>query len=160
MVDLALGRIKVPAALMKEDGVDHELPLVGRFGEIVEARLEDQASSGLLFHDGDGRTLLGSDKKLGLSDRAQDAWNATAPPGFEFYSLRGCCATRAEQGGASDVQVSALLSHSRGQNSTYSLASSVGAAMTAAEKHAKTETARRGLVAVRPRVDSAHSEAV
>jgi integrase len=156
MVDLALGRIVVPAAMMKEDSGDtprdHEIPLVGAFGAIVERRLKNQVSGGLLFHDGDGGTLLGSEVTLGLSGRAQVAWNAAAL-GFTFYSLRGCCSTRAEQGGATDIQVSALLSHSRGQNSTYSLASSVGAAMVAAEKCAKAETKRRGLVAVRPRVD-------
>jgi integrase len=157
MVDLALGRIVVPAALMKEDTGktprDHEIPLVGEFGAIVARRLKDQAPSGLLFHDGRGRSLLGNDVKLGLSKRAQRAWCAAAPD-FTFYTLRGCCSTRAEQGGATDVQVSALLSHSRGQNSTYSLGSSVGAAMIAAAKHAKAETKRRGLVAVRPRVDA------
>jgi integrase len=162
MIDLALGRVVVPAALMKEDSGDtprdHEIPLVGEFGAVVARRLKDQASSGLLFHDGDGGSLLGSDTKLGLSERAQVAWRAAAPR-FTFYSLRGCCSTRAEQGGATDVQVSALLSHSRGQNSTYSLASSVGAAMIAAEKHAKAETQRRGLVAVPPRVDE-EAEAV
>ena len=160
MVDLALGRIVVPAAIMKGDGDerDHEIPLVGKFAALVASRLKDQVSGGLLFHDGDGGTLLGPDVTLGLSGRAQAAWRAAAP-GFAFYSLRGCCSTRAEQGGATDVQVSALLSHSRGQNSTYSLASSVGAAMAAAEKHAKVETERRGLVVVRPRVDE-QSEAV
>jgi len=156
MVDLALGRVVVPAALMKEDSGDkphdHEIPLVGEFGAVVARRLKDQVSGGLLFHDGSGGTLLGSDVTLGLSGRAQAAWNGVAP-GFTFYSLRGCCSTRAEQGGATDVQISALLSHSRGQNSTYSLASSVGAAMAAAEKHGKAETKRRGLVVVRQRVD-------
>ncbi len=161
MVDLALSRIVVPAAIMKEndgDERDHEIPLVGKFAAVVARHLEDQVSGGLLFHDGDGGTLLGSDVTLGLSSRAQVAWRAAAP-GFTFYSLRGCCSTRAEQGGATDVQISALLSHSRGQNSTYSLASSVGAAMVAAEKHAEAETKRRGLVAVRPRVDE-QAEAV
>jgi len=155
MVDLALGRIVVPASIMKEndgDERDHEIPLVGEFGAIVARRLKDQASSGLLFHDGEGGSLLGSDVKLGLSERAMAAWRAAAPE-FTFYTLRGCCSTRAEQGGATDVQVSALLSHSRGQNSTYSLASSVGAAMDAAAKYAKAETKRRGLVAIPRRVD-------
>jgi integrase len=154
MVDLALGRVVVPAAIMKEndgDERDHEIPLVGEFGAIVARRLKDQSPSGLLFHDGDGGSLLGSDVQLGLSDRARVAWNAVA--GFTFYSLRGCCSTRAEQGGATDVQVSALLSHSRGQNSTYSLGSSVGAAMAAADKQAQAETKRRGLVALRQRID-------
>jgi hypothetical protein len=72
------------------------------------------------------------------------AWRTAAPTGFEFYSLRGCCSSRAEQGGATDVQVSALLSHSRGQSSTYSLASSVGAAIVCAEKQALVETRNPG----------------
>jgi integrase len=152
MVDLGLGRIVVPAALMKEDS-DQEIPLVGEFGAVVARRLKNQASSGLLFHDGEGGTLLAPDTKLGLSARAQAAWNA-AIPAFDFYDLRHCCSTRAEQGGATDIQVSALLAHSRGQNTIYSLASSAGAAMLAAEKHAKAEVKRRGLVAVRPRIDA------
>jgi hypothetical protein len=134
----------IPARASFESGLRADMYLAGAFGVLVAKRLEDPASSGLLFHDGDGGSLLGCETKLGLSERAMLAWRTAAPSGFEFYSLRGCCSSRAEQGGATDVQVSALLSYSRGQNSTYSLASSVGLAMACAERQAQVEIKNPG----------------
>lgn len=114
--------IEVPKELMKASGKrearPHRLPIFGRFAEIIDARLADPAWDGLLFHDGNGRSLLGGSGKDGLSNAANEAWRAARAKaglteGWGFYGLRGCFNTRALNGGASQPDVDAAMSHIR-----------------------------------------------
>jgi len=114
--------IQVPAGSMKMK-LEYVLPIVGDLVGVIErCKLERRTDSNLIFHH-EGRSLLASERKGGMSNHALAVWRkATAEAGIrglEIAQLRHVASDRMIRGGASDIAVGQVMAHSSGVRGRY-----------------------------------------